>query len=230
MAVAGEPVDGLLGELDGDALRVQPTTRLLQQQVGDAPQLLVGELTEHDDLVDAVEELGPEVLPQRTQGPLAPVLLGRLGAARREAEPRPAPDDGLRAQVAGHDDDRVREVDRAALGVGEPAVVEDLQQGVEDIGMGLLHFVQQQQRVRMPSYGLRQLAGLLVADVAGRGADQPADRVPLLVLAHVEPHHPVLAAEEGLRQRAGQFGLADAGRAQEEEAADRPVGAGESGA
>ncbi len=53
--------------------------------------------------------------------------------------------------------------------------------------------------------------------------------MPFLVLAHVEPHHPVLAAEEGLRERAGQLRLADAGRAEEQEAADRPFGTGEPG-
>ena len=37
-------------------------------------------------------------------------------------------DDVLAADVRGHDQDDVAEVDRAALAVGEPAVVEDLQE------------------------------------------------------------------------------------------------------
>ena len=39
----------------------------------------------------------------------------------------------LRADVAGHDDQRVLEVDRAALAVGQAAVVEHLQQHVEHV-------------------------------------------------------------------------------------------------
>jgi len=43
----------------------------------------------------------------------------------------------LRADVGGHDDHRVPEVDGAALGVGDPAVVEHLQQGVEHVRVRL---------------------------------------------------------------------------------------------
>src|SRR3954452_13116969 len=68
-----------------------------------------------------------------------------------------------------------------------------------------------------------ELTGVLVADVPGWGADQPADGVPLLELRHVEPDHPVLVAEQGLGEGPRQLGLAYAGRSQEEEAADRPV-------
>ena len=49
--------------------------------------------------------------------------------------------DPLRAQVAGHDDHRVLEVRGAALGVRQAPVVEDLQQEVEDVRVGLLDLV-----------------------------------------------------------------------------------------
>src|SRR5690606_6535763 len=230
VAAPGQPVHGRLGELHADALALEPATRRLQQQVGDQAQFLRDELAEHHHLVDPVEELGPEVLPQRPQDLFAPRLLVGLRAARREPERRAPPGDRLRAEVAGHHDDRVGDVHGPALRVGQPAVVEDLQQDVEDVRVGLLHLVEQQQRVRVPPHHLGQLPGLLVADVPGRRAHQPADGVPLLVLAHVEPHHPVVAAEQRLGERAGQFGLADAGGAEEQEAADRPVRAGEPGA
>ena len=70
---------------------------------------------------------------------------------------------------------------------------------------------------------LGELAAPLVAHVAGRRADQPVDGVILLVLAHVEHDHGVLAAEHELGQRLGQLGLAHAGRAEEEERADGPL-------
>ena len=120
--------------------------------------------------------------------------------------------------------DRVAEVDGAALGVGEASVVEDLQQGVEHVGVGLLDLVEEHDRVRLAAHGLGQLAALLVADVAGRRAHQPADGVPLLVLGHVEPDDVVLGVEERLGERARQLGLADAGRPEEDERADRPAG------
>ena len=148
---------------------------------------------------------------------------------RRRVEAEPAPPDQVRAQVARHDHDGVLEVDRAALAVGEPAVVEHLEQDVEHVRVRLLDLVEQQDRVRGPAHRLGELARLVVADVAGRRADQPADGVPLLELAHVDADHPVLAAEQRLGQRPGQLGLADAGRAEEQEAADRPVRVAEPG-
>ena len=86
-------------------------------------------------------------------------------------------------------EDRVAEVDRAALAVGEAAVVEHLQQHVEDLGVRLLDLVEQDHRVRAPAHGLGELAALLVADVAGRGADEARDGELLAVLAHVDADH-----------------------------------------
>ena len=157
---------------------------------------------EDDDLVDPVQELGPEVLAH---------LLGR-------------------ADVRGHDQHRVAEVDRAALAVGEAPVVEHLQEDVEDLGVRLLDLVEQDDRVRPPAHGLGELAALVVADVAGRRADQARHRVPLLVLGHVDPDHRPLVVEHELGERPGELGLADAGRAEEDERADRPVGILEPGA
>ena len=69
-----------------------------------------------------------------------------------------------------------------------------------------------------PAHGLGQLAALAVADVAGRRADQPRDRVRLAELGHVDPDERLLGREQPLRERLDQLGLADAGRAEEQEA------------
>src|SRR5207247_515748 len=75
-----------------------------------------------------------------------------------------------------------------------------------------------------------ELPALVVADVARRRAHQSSRRVPLHEFAHVEPDDRVLVVEEERRQRAGQLGLAHAGRAEEHERADGPLGALEPGA
>ena len=134
-----------------------------------------------------------------------------------------------RAEVAGQDQQRVAEVDRAALAVGEPAVVEHLQQDVEDLGVGLLDLVEEHDGVGPAADRLGELAALVVADVAGRGTDQARDRVLLGVLAHVDAHDRALVVEEEVRERLGQLGLADAGRPEEQERAGRPVGVGDAG-
>jgi hypothetical protein len=77
---------------------VQQPAGLLQQQVGDPAQLLAGELVEDDDLVDAVEELGPEVVAQRPQDLLAPLLVG-LGVTSLSMAPVCVP--AVREALAG---------------------------------------------------------------------------------------------------------------------------------
>ena len=59
-----------------------------------------------------------------------------------EAEPRVLLE-LLGADVAGHDDDRVAEVDPAALGIGQVPVLQDLEQDVEDLRVRLLDLVEQ---------------------------------------------------------------------------------------
>ena len=87
------------------------------------------------------------------------------------------------AGVGGHDQDHVAEVDLLAVGVGQRAVVHDLQQDVVDVRVRLLDLVEQHHRVRVLVDGVGQQAALVEADIARRRADQAADRVALHVLA-----------------------------------------------
>ena len=66
-----------------------------------------------------------------------------------------------------------------------------------------------------------QEAALVVADIARRRADQPADRVALHILRHIEA---LQRDAENRRQLARHLGLADAGRTREQVVADRLVG------
>ncbi len=182
-------------------------------------QLVPGEGGEDDQVVEPVEELRLERGAYDVQHP----LLLHLG-------PGQGVDQELTAQVRREDQDGVAEVHRPALTVGEPAVVEHLEQDVEDLGVGLLDLVQQHDAVRAAAHRLRELAALLVADVAGRGTDEPGDAVLLAVLAHVDADHGPLVVEEEVRERLGQLRLADPGRAEEEERAGGPVGVGDPGA
>ena len=80
------------------------------------------------------------------------------------------------------------------------------------------------------AHRLGQLAALLVADVAGRAHRPAAPRECFSrVLAHVDPDHRPLVVEQEVGERLGQLGLADAGGAEEQERAGRPVGVGDAG-
>ena len=128
-----------------------------------------------------------------------------------------------RAEIRRHDDQRVAEIDRAALPVGQPAVVEHLQQHVEHVRMRLLDLVEQDHLIGPPPHRFGERAAFLVADIARRRADQPRDRVLLHVFRHVHAHQRGLVVEQEFGERLGELGLADAGRPQEHERADRPV-------
>ena len=114
--------------------------------------------------------------------------------------------------------------------VGQSPVVQHLEQHVEDVRVRLLDLVEQHDRVRPAADLLREHAAFLVADVAGRGAEETGHRELLHVLGHVHTDQRVLVAEQVFGERARELGLADAGRAQEDERADRTLGVLEAGA
>src|SRR5258706_510532 len=121
----------------GDFQRVihsrQPALENTQLDPRDGLDVLLAERVEDDHLVDAVHELRAEMR----------LHLGHdrepdhLVVAARHAL------DHLRAEVGGHHHHRVLEVHGAALAVGEPALVENLQEHVEYVRVRLLDLVEQ---------------------------------------------------------------------------------------
>jgi hypothetical protein len=105
----------------------------------DMGQFLLVEALENDDVVHAVQEFGAEMAFQLGHDLVFHRLMRSLVRVTIEEI---FLDDG-RAEVAGHDDDRVLEIHSAALSVREPAIVEHLQEHVENVGMRLLDFVEE---------------------------------------------------------------------------------------
>ena len=150
---------------------MQPLADLAQFEIDHVLHVVVRQVAEDDDVVHAVDELRPEdlfdlVLHAALHAVVRRILIRLLEAERRLVLDR------LGAGVGRHDQDRVAEVDVAAEAVGQPAFFHDLQQHVEDVGVGLLDFVEQHDRVRPAADLLGELAAFFVADVARRGADQ----------------------------------------------------------
>ena len=216
-------VDGLRADLEAEEALLQALAEVTELEVHDLLDLLWSERREEHDLVDAVEELRAESLPEELHH-LAAHAFGDFavrGHALREEG---------RADVGRHDHHGVLEVHRVALTVRQTAVVEELEERVEDVGVGLLDLVEEDHRKGLPPHGLGQLAALLVADVARGRADEAGHRVLLHVLAHVDAHHVVLAVEERGREGAGELGLSDPGGPEEDERADRTLWVLEAGA
>src|SRR5713101_5588538 len=89
--------------------------------------------------------------------------------------------------------------------------------------MGLLDFIEQDDRIGRALHAFRQLAALFIAHISGRRADQLRDRVLFHELGHIEADQRLFAAEHELCQSARDFGFADACGAEEQERADGPV-------
>src|SRR5262245_39809301 len=211
-ALARQKLFGRFVERESDLALFNHAAQRFELNFDDPAQLLDPEALENDHVVDAVEEFRLELRAKLVHHPRAHhflVALPLLNVAR--------PD------VRSHDDDGVLEIHRAPLSVGQPPVVQDLQQDVEDVGMRLLDLVEEDDRIRPAANRLGQMAALVVAYVARRRADQPRDRMLLHELRHVEPHHRALVVEEEFGQRPRGFGLAHAGRAQKDERADRAL-------
>src|SRR5579883_697376 len=215
-ALFAEQIDGAVVGLQGEALFEQAGGQFVHLQAGNGSRLLLAERVEDDDLVDAVEELRAEGLAQAFQQAFALHLFGSAFDGGAEAAGDGAAQH-IGADIGGHDPDSVLRVDGMALRIGQTTGIEDLQEEIEDFGMGLFHLVEQDDAVRAAAQFAGELAFLVVANIAGRRADHTRDGVLLHVFRHIDADQVFIGTEDFGGQSAREFGLAHAGRPQEEE-------------
>src|SRR5215468_634121 len=195
-----EEIEGGRRRLQLDALVPELLVDARHHELHDGRDVLPRERVKHDDVVDAVDELGPERPLHLVHDLFLHALVRRLFPLGEEAGGRPLADEA-RAEVRGHDEDGVLEVDHVAHGVREAPVVEDLQQHVEDVGMGLLDLVEEHHGVGPAPHFLGEETALFVPDVARRRPEEPRDRELLHVLRHVHADERVLVPEQVLGER-----------------------------
>lgn len=134
-----------------------PGFQILQLNVDNLFHVLPDERTEKDLLVHPVEKLRREYLPDslfKHALTVAPDIFPRSG----ETDSFPIFFKFARPRIGSHDDDGIAEIDAPAHAVGQTAFVEDLQQQIEYVGVGLLDLVEQDDRIRLPSDLFAQLA------------------------------------------------------------------------
>ena len=210
----GKPGAGVVGQIDLDAAVLELDAEFADQLVDDQPNGVHLQGLEHDPGVDPVPELRREQALDRR------LRRGFGGELRAIAEAHRLRRQLAAAGVRRHDQDDVPEVRLAAVVVGQGRVVHHLEQDVVDVRVRLLDFVEQQNRVGGAADRVGEQSTLVEANVAGRGADQPGDRVLLHVLAHVEAGE---GDAEHLGELTRELRLADPGGSREQEAADRPL-------
>src|SRR6266487_972916 len=168
---------------------------------------------EDDDLIDTIQELRLEGILQFAQHLTFHALILRLvdfvlifGLFET--------DGGLFIQqgstnIRCHNDDSVAEVYRAALGVCQFAIFQDLQQHVEDIRVSLFDFVEQNDAVGFATYCLSELAALFIADISWRGANQASCRMAFHKFRHVDFDQGIFAPKHEFGKRFSKLGLTD---------------------
>ena len=201
----------------------QAVVELLDVQIHDLAHLRLGELLEDDDVVQTVQELRAELLLQFGADLVLHALVAGLVVGTQVEARVGGLGDVSRTEVGGQDDDGVLEVHLAALTVGQVAVIEHLQQRVEDVRMSLFDLVEQHHGERLAAHLFGELAALLVADVSRRRAEEPRSRVLLGELGHVHTNQRILVIEQELGKRLGQLGLAHTGGAGEDERTGRAL-------
>ena len=123
--------------------------------------------------------------------------------------------------VTGEQNDGVAEVDFAAFAIFHSALVEDLEEELKDIGVGLFDFVEENHGIGPAADSFSQDATLTVADISRRRTLQGGDSVRFLKLGHVDGDHVAFAAVEGVGEGDGGFCLAHTAGPDEEKDADR---------
>ena len=195
-----------------------------KHQVHDRGKIGSGERMEDDDLIDTVDEFRTERVFHFIHHQLLHILEGFLLLAFVlcfESQFLHLVFQEGRAKVTGHDDDSIREVHGAALTIGQTTIIEYLQKNIEEIRMRLFDFIEEDDAVRRLSHGIGQLAAFFIADISWRRTDETGHFVFLHVFRHIETNHIFLTAKHAFSERSGQLGLADTGRAEEEEGTDR---------
>ena len=111
----------------------------------------------------------------------------------------------------------IAEVDGFAVGVGQFAVVHDLQQDIEQVRVRFFDLVEQQNTVRLLINRVREQTALIKTHIARWCANQTGNRVPLHVFRHVEANK---LNTHGVRQLLGHLSFTNAGWTREQERAN----------
>src|ERR1044071_7074767 len=104
--------------------------------------MLLPERMEDNDLINTVEELRPEMILQNT--------VDRLPTDSALSFPQLVP------QVGGHNHNRIPKVYGASLTIRQAAIIQQLQEHVEDLGVSFFDFIEQHYAIGTATHRLGQ--------------------------------------------------------------------------
>ena len=129
--------------------------------------------------------------------------------------------------IGRHNQDDIAEINCLAMMIGKAAVIHDLQQNVEQVGVRLFDFIEQQYTMRALVDCIGEQSALVEADITRRSTDQAAYAVPFHIFGHIEP---LKRNTQNRCQLPRYFGFTNAGWAAEQIATNRFFGIAKTGA
>src|SRR5205823_5741361 len=123
--------------------------------------------------------------------------------------------------ITGHNHYRILEVHGATLTISQTSIIHNLQQGIEDLWMGLLYLVQKNDAIGTTPYLLRQLTTLIMTNVTRGATEQTRHSMWLHILRHIKTDQITLTTKQFSRQSLRQFGLTYTSRTKEQERTNR---------
>ena len=194
---SGQPVRRLRGQGNGNVafrqLRFQLQDELFHDPVHHFPRQRI----EGNDRIKTIAELGRE---HPVDGVL--IVTGLPGTAKSDGRFRQL----RRPHIGGHDQDHVAEIHRFPVIVGQLAMVHDLQQHTEQVGMRLFDLVQQHHAMGVLIDPFRQKPPLVKSHISRGRANEAGNGMPLHILGHVKAQH---LHPQRIGQLASHFRLAD---------------------
>ena len=125
--------------------------------------------------------------------------------------------DVVAAQIGGHQNHGVTEVDFPPFAVAHKAPVEHLIEQVHHVAMRLFHFVEQHHAVRAFAYRFGQHAALTVADIARRRTFQLGNGMRFLIFRKINGDKGFFTAKQSVGQCERSFGFTGAAGAGQQE-------------
>src|SRR5690625_110172 len=181
-----DQIECFLGKLDTHITLGQPLIQIAGLNAGNGVDLLTTKWPEDNHIIHPVDELRSEMTSQHIHDVALQLLItGGSDPLLNHAG----------AEVGRHHDNRIAEIYGTTLRIGQPAIIQHLQQDIEDIRMSLFHLVQQNHRIGLAAHGFREIAALLVADVTWWRPNQPSHRMLLHVFRHIDAHHGLFGVE-----------------------------------
>ena len=155
---SGKLLHRFFGSIQMDTHGLHTARHGLEHPTGNLFDILLGQSTEHDDVVDTVQELGTEGAAQLFQNGFLGLLICLVGirlglfVACFKIQLGSGIGKYLCTDVAGHDDDGVLEVNGAALRIGDTAIVQNLEHDIPHILVRFFDFIEKHNGIGLAAH------------------------------------------------------------------------------